>query len=199
FLLDPGEPSSPARVLRGHKGAVVSLDYARRGHLLASASWDGTVRLWHPESGEPLVVASSPDHWSVRFGPDDRTLGGGRDGSTCWRWEVADGDELRSRHVDVYPDSRIWPMAFFPDGSLFASAGPAGVHIFDAELRPVALLPVSGFATLPQSGFAAVAVLPDGQALLTGDPSGLLRWPVRREAGGLWVGPPAPFGPMPGR
>jgi WD40 repeat protein len=168
FLIDPEHPEAPPRALHGHKGAVVSLAYAHRGHLLASVSWGGTVRLWHPDSGETLVVASSPEHWSVRFSPDDRILSGGRDGATFWSWEVADGDEARCRYVDLYPDSRTWTVDFFPDGLLFASAGMAGLRLLDTELRQAGFLPVEGFAT--------VAVAPDGRTLLTGSGRAYICW-----------------------
>lgn len=39
-----------ARVLRGHNGAIRSLSYDPEGDLLASASSDGTVRIWHIEN-----------------------------------------------------------------------------------------------------------------------------------------------------
>jgi serine/threonine protein kinase/WD40 repeat protein len=188
-LIDPDAPNAPLRTLHGHKGAVVSLSYSHRGHLLASASWDGTVRLWHPESNEPLVVASSPDHWSVCFSRDDRTLSGGRDGPNCWRWTVTDGDELRARFVDLYPESRTWSVELFPDGDLFASAGSAGLRIFDNDLRQVAFL--------PDPTLEFVEVLPNARELLTGGPSGLRRWPIHQEADRFRLGPPEPFGPVP--
>jgi WD domain, G-beta repeat len=37
--------------LAGHTGAVYSLDFWRDGSLLASASWDGTVRIWNSAEG----------------------------------------------------------------------------------------------------------------------------------------------------
>ncbi|QDV32662.1 WD40 repeat domain-containing serine/threonine protein kinase [Tautonia plasticadhaerens] len=191
YLLDPGDPEAPPRILPGHKGAIISVDFSHRGHLLASASWDGTVRLWHPESGEPLVVASSPEHWAVRFGPDDRTLSGSRDGESIWRWEVADGDEARGRFLDLDPDSRAYTVDLFPDGSTFASGGSVGVRIFDRGLRQVALLP----APAP----ASAEVLPDGRSLLTGGPSGILRWAIEPDGESIGFGPPEPFGPLRGR
>jgi serine/threonine protein kinase/WD40 repeat protein len=191
YLVDPGEPTSTPRVLHGHKGAVVSLDFSRRGHLMASSSWDGTVRLWHPESGESLLVGSSPEHWSVRFGLDDKTLSGGRDGNACWRWQVADGDELRSRYVDRYPESRVWSIEFLADGQAFASAGAAGVRLFDLDLRQLAFV--------PSPGSPSIEVLRDGRGLLIGGLSGLDYRPILREDGAARFGEARSVGPYPGR
>ena len=41
----PGK-SAPATVLEGHTGPVVGLAVSPDGKTLASASWDGTIRLW---------------------------------------------------------------------------------------------------------------------------------------------------------
>jgi serine/threonine protein kinase/WD40 repeat protein len=191
YLIEPDSHATPPRALAGHKGAIVSVDFSHRGHLLASSSWDGTVRLWHPESGETLVIASSPDHWGVRFSPDDRTLSGGRDGESCWRWQVADGDEVRSRFLDLDPEGRTYSVDLLPDGLSFASGGSAGVRVFDPDLRQLAVIP----APTPST----VEPLPDGRAMLTGGPSGILRWPIDLGGGSPRIGEPEPFGPLPGR
>ena len=48
---------SPLRIFRGHSGTVYGLAVARNGTLLASASSDRTVRLWHLESLEALEAS----------------------------------------------------------------------------------------------------------------------------------------------
>jgi len=56
------EPLS-VKVMSGHRMRVVALHAAcesnnRRSYVIASGSRDGTVRLWHPQSGEELRVLS---------------------------------------------------------------------------------------------------------------------------------------------
>src|SRR5215469_3996900 len=51
-----GKPS-PDAVLDGHTAPVVALAVSPDGKTLASASWDGTVRLWRLGGGVPRVLA----------------------------------------------------------------------------------------------------------------------------------------------
>ncbi|TIM68615.1 MAG: hypothetical protein E5Y60_16490, partial [Mesorhizobium sp.] len=45
----------PAQILEGHTGPVADLELSPDGSMLASASWDTTVRLW-PLAGGPARV-----------------------------------------------------------------------------------------------------------------------------------------------
>ena len=47
--------------------------------MLASASWDGTVRLWDSRTGLELVKGPSPEAHPIRFSRDGRLLGPGHD------------------------------------------------------------------------------------------------------------------------
>jgi WD40 repeat protein len=44
---------TPIRLLKGHTGAVYSLNFSPNSHTLASASQDGTVKLWELDSMLP--------------------------------------------------------------------------------------------------------------------------------------------------
>src|SRR5258706_3783754 len=46
--------SSCLMTLRGHSGWVLSVALSPDGGLLASASWDDTIKLWYPHTGEHL-------------------------------------------------------------------------------------------------------------------------------------------------
>jgi WD40 repeat protein len=59
----------------GHKETIYGIAFSHDSRLLASASWDGTVKIWHILSGRELMTISSPAPVSsVTFAPDDRTL-----------------------------------------------------------------------------------------------------------------------------
>jgi WD40 repeat protein/serine/threonine protein kinase len=62
--------------LTGHKDKVFSLAFSHDGRLLASGSWDGTIKVWHVASGQELLTIPSQGGvvWSVAFAADDRTV-----------------------------------------------------------------------------------------------------------------------------
>ena len=58
----------------GHQSEIISLAFNADGSVLASASWDGTVRLWDVETGQQLAVLNIPGANSVGFSPDGTLL-----------------------------------------------------------------------------------------------------------------------------
>ena len=73
------------RTLTGHTDVVVSVALSADSQLVASSSWDGTVRLWRTGDGGMLrtldghtldvnVVAIAPDGQSLVSGSSDGTI-----------------------------------------------------------------------------------------------------------------------------
>lgn len=69
----------PIRVFPTHTGAILDLAYSPDGTLLASAGYDGAVRLWNPKAGR-LLAALPPRGSALGFSPDGTRLlvAGGR-------------------------------------------------------------------------------------------------------------------------
>lgn len=65
-------------LLDGHNADVTALAFAPDGSRLASAGWDGTVRLWSRYGGEALVLRTGNDHaLCLAFSPDGLYLAAG--------------------------------------------------------------------------------------------------------------------------
>jgi WD40 repeat protein len=68
--LPQGKPAF--RALRGHLNHVFSVDFSPRGNILASASFDESVRLWDIRSGRSLraIPAHSEPVTAAHFNAD---------------------------------------------------------------------------------------------------------------------------------
>jgi WD40 repeat protein len=82
--------------LRGHEDAVSSLAYCPDGRFLATASWDGTVRVWDAAGGAELLTLRGHEGgvWGVAFSPDGRRIASGARDWTVRVWDAASGAPL---------------------------------------------------------------------------------------------------------
>ncbi|WP_371791260.1 AAA family ATPase [Streptomyces sp. NBC_01471] len=170
-----------ATPLLGHTGAVYLTSYSPNGRVLATASYDRTIRLWdvsdptHPEQlGRPLTGHTS---WvsSAVFSPDGRTLASTSDDGTIRLWNVRDprhpkplGPPLTGHGGTAYL------LAFSPDGHTLASANEDHtVRLWDVDDpgRPKAIGPLTGHTAAVRS----VAFSPDGRTLAAGGDDGTIR------------------------
>ena len=79
-------------VLTGHEGPVCDLAFQKSGGMLASASWDGTMKLWDLYKGN--VPSESAQHASdvvcVAFRPDGKEVCTGTIGGLLSFWNTED-------------------------------------------------------------------------------------------------------------
>lgn len=124
----PAQHSSD-EVLTGHQGYVWSV-LARRDGSLATASRDGTVRLWRPEANtwRPEAVLQGHTASVVALAEDSRgRLWSASRDRTVRRWE-AGGSRIIGRH-----EGAVLCLAALADGSVASGGADGVIHLWSAN------------------------------------------------------------------
>ncbi len=103
----------------GHQGAIRAMAYRPDGGQIASASTDGTIKLWQPDG---VLLATLSGHRrgvnTIAFSPGgDRLFSGGGDNSLKV-WDASTGDELQNWEGH---GAGIISLAVSPQGDRLAS------------------------------------------------------------------------------
>ncbi|MFH2008392.1 MAG: serine/threonine-protein kinase [bacterium] len=152
--------------LDGHTNSVWAIVWID-GQLLATASKDGTVRLWHAADGREVgrLDAHAGPALGLAASRDGRTLAAGYGDGATRLWDVA-----TQRLVATLKGHRgsVSGVAFSPDGRTLATAGQDGIsQLWDvAQRRKVAAF------TQERERLLGVAYSPDGRLLATSTLSG---------------------------
>lgn len=125
-----------------HTGPIRRSAVDAGGRILATPSWDKTVRLWSLETGDLIRILRPPigdgaegKIYAVAISPDGQWVAAG--GSTGYQWDKSDSVyvfEVASgrlvRRVTGFPEA-IFSLAWSPDGRFMAVglAGKTGVSI----------------------------------------------------------------------
>jgi cytochrome c len=193
----PADPRAgqPLRVLEGHDAPVAAL--AWRDGVLASAAWDGTVRLWREGAATRVLEGHRGNVNAVGFRADGVPVSAGFDGTVrAWR---DDGT------ADVIAEFGLPQnaLAALPDGAVAVAGAEGAVRIVArggavrevfSGARPVVALAANGAGTLLAAaglgGSVAVMSLPDGRLLQTLDGPGTPVWSAAFDMDGrtLWTG-----------
>ncbi len=168
-------------VLEGHAGSVLRIAFNPAGTLLASSSWDNTIRLWDLAGGKELLQLIGD---FLEFSPDGRRLAYVK-GQELGMWEVMTGEGF-CRQL-VHP-AAIFQTRFSPDDRILASAALDDAYLWDVRTgKQLARLGLRGQV-------AAALFRPSGDLLTVLRFGSSHRWPVRgaeEGSGRLRAGPPA--------
>lgn len=159
------QTARPVRSLLGHKNWITALALSPNGTILASASLDGTIKLWDLVAGALLGTLNSDRVSAIAFSPDSTTLAAGSrmltwtDGKTSrggiQLWDLA-SQQLRG----TIGTKAVNAIAFSPDGKLLAG-GSTQTRLWDWSTQTLV-------KTLDSGDLTALRFTPDGQTLITG-------------------------------
>jgi WD40 repeat protein len=163
--------------LRGHTDVVWSAVYSPDGTKIATASSDGTARIWDAATGKELLSVKGSSYgkgseygfvWYAAFSPDGKLLAAASGDGIARIWDASSGEQLLTLSGH---DDEVFHIEFSPDGSRLATVSPDGTaKVWDAHTGKVLLTMNQGEGARPYW----VTFSPDGARIAvanTADPS----------------------------
>ena len=113
-----------------HESAVVSAVFSPDGEQVATASTDGTAKVWDATTGEEVAIMRHQGVvGDVAFSPDGKYIVTGSEDETARVWDATSGQEVTTMNHQ----GAVGDVAFNPDGEQVATASTDGtVRVWDA-------------------------------------------------------------------
>ena len=162
--------ASEAQTLSGHTDTVWTIATSSKQKVLASGSFDRSIRLWDLQTGSLMrTLAGHRDAVrSVAFSPDGTILVSGSSDKTIKVWDVATGQLSRTLTGHIGP---VWSVAISLDGKTLASGS------YDGAIKLWDLTSGQLLNTLPEhyDSVWSVTFTPDSKTLISGAYDGTIK------------------------
>ena len=153
--------------LKGHTDKINALAFTPNGHLLASGSDDGTIRIWDASTGTEILSLPSNNTRDLTFSSDGKILASRSKDGTIYLWDIATSEELSS--MKGYKNSST-VLAISTDSKILAIGNPDGaIQLWDISTSNK-LSTLNGH-TFP---FRSLSFSPDGKTLASGSSDGAI-------------------------
>jgi WD40 repeat protein len=179
-------------VLPAHVSTITGTQFIPGSRMLASSSWDVTMRFWDVSTGDlllssmrGLLLGVSPDGSRVAY----------QDGESLHEAELARDQEVRvlnpasvgNKPEEFTGADRVFAAGFSPDGQLLGVGTRHGLSLYESATLEL-------LAELPCGPCESLIFDDDGGCLITSGAWGVNRWPIRppsaARSGLMEIGPP---------